>query len=507
MGKSAAVARRIKKRSKASATLAMSDAVLASLAPDKIVEARARPAALARSGSVLPSLRLDNQFSRIGGSVTPLQLSAIIREADSGENYRLIDLMNESRQKDCHLQSLLGTREAALCGLRWTMVPASREEEDMKRARVTELALKGAAGNPAEPQDSRGFADVIGHLAGGAYYGYAVSETEWAMKELEGAGLMAPLGFRNHSARRFKFSDKSGKLGWYDTGAPIGAEPIEVQKRWPQKFLQHQPRINGDIPAREGLGRVLVWAAIFRNWSISDWLRLAELAWKPWRIGKFSPDASNEEIDGLTAALDLLTTQGVGVFSDRADISVEWPLRGRGGKPEHESLADWLGSEMSKGVLGQTLTVEAGERGARSLGEVHDRVRKDIREIDAITCAVTINRDLVVPMNTMNYGTSRPPPVFMFVTDDAIDRGAFGRFLDACVRAGLKIPMKWARDKAGIPEPQTDDELLMGRSFMEAEAGLILSNVLQFGGQEFGQKEEPANDDDAAAEEDEDDAA
>ena len=317
--------------------------------------------------------------------------------------------------------------------------------------------------------------------------------------------MLVPVGFRNHSARRFRFSQATGALGYWDANAPKSLEPLDVHKRWPLKFIQHQPRVNGDIPAREGLGRVLVWASIFRTWSISDWLRLAELAWKPWRMGKYKPDANDEEIDGLIAALDTLTSSGVGVFSDRAEINVEWPERGRGGKPEHEALADWLGAEMSKATLGQTLTVEQGERGARSLGEVHDRVRKDIRELDAISLAVTINRDLVIPMHTMNFGSEGEPPVFLFITDDAIDRGAFGRMLDAMVRAGVKIPQKWARDKAGIPEPQTDDELLMGRAYMEAEAGLILTNVQEFDGVSYAQVEQSEDDDDDDDDEDGDD--
>jgi hypothetical protein len=59
---------------------------------------------LVRAGSRLPTLALNNQFSRIGGAITPLQVSAIIQEADDGTTYRLVDLMNECRQKDCHLQ-------------------------------------------------------------------------------------------------------------------------------------------------------------------------------------------------------------------------------------------------------------------------------------------------------------------------------------------------------------------------------------------------------------------
>ncbi len=486
-----ATSKRLRKRLKKSHALTVPGPVLSEM----VVEKREAPQPKTTAKSVLPVLGINNRSSRIGGAVTPQQVSAILLQADTGYTHRLVDLLNEARQKDCHLQSLLGTREAALTGLRWTVEPASRDEEDMRRARAAEQALRTATGTNA--QESRSFIDMVSHLTGGVYFGYSVSETEWGLRDFEGSKLLQPIGFRNHGPRRFRFSESTGQLGWWDSQQPSTQEPVELQRAFPFKFLQHQPRINGDIPSREGLGRVLVWASIFRTWTISDWLRLAELAWKPWRMGRYKPDASTGEINGLISALELLTTAGVGVFSDRAEISVEWPERGRGGKPEHESLADWLGSEMSKATLGQTLTTDSGERGARSLGEVHDRVRKDIRELDAIGMSVTINRDLVIPMNAMNHGTDRPPPVFMFITDDVIDRAAFGRFLDAAVRAGMKIPMEWARDKSGIPTPQTGDEILMGRAFMEAEAGLILNTVSEFDGVQYNEPAEPADSGDA----------
>ena len=61
------------------------------------------------------------QHTRIGGSLTPEDVSNILRTADTGYMWRLADLANESRQKDCHLQSILGTREMAIAG----MVPVS----------------------------------------------------------------------------------------------------------------------------------------------------------------------------------------------------------------------------------------------------------------------------------------------------------------------------------------------------------------------------------------------
>lgn len=446
-----------------------------------------RPPAVVRRSPAIPPLPIYEQFTRIGGGLTPLAVSSIIREADTGDICRLVDLANEARQKDCHLQSLLGTRETALIGLRWSVEPATPDNErDKEVADFVKEVIKNACGTG---QESRSFVDLIGHLSGAVFYGYSSSEIEWQRS----GGKLTIKGFRNVSHRRFNYRQSDGRLVYRDSfmGPNSG---IELQEAYPDLFIQHQPRITGDVMAREGLIRVLMWAALFRNWALTDWLRLAELAWKPWRIGKYKPDASTEDINDLYDALEGLTSNGVGVFSDRADVNVEWPERGRGGKPEHAELAEWLGAEMSKCVLGQTLTVEQGERGARSLGEVHDRVRLDIRELDAISVAQTIMRDVIAPLVRLNFGTDTALPLFFFVTDDTVDIGALSRAVEGLVRAGCEIPQPWVRDKFGAPDPQPGDKLCLGKEVLQAEMGDYIPTNVQFQGEVPGAQDDSTDD-------------
>ncbi|WP_411670439.1 DUF935 family protein [Escherichia coli] len=46
-------------------------------------------------------------------------------------------------------------------------------------------------------------------------------------------------------------------------------------------------------------------------------------------------------------------------------------------------------------MLGGTLTTEAGDKGAALTGEVHNEVRREIRDSDLRQLAATLNRDLV----------------------------------------------------------------------------------------------------------------
>lgn len=403
--------------------------------------------------SVLPDLSLWQQVQRIGGSVTPADVSFIIRAADSGDMTRLIDLANEMRQKDGHLQSVLQTRETALCGLNWELVFPGQDPKSTRGKRQRRFVEKVLRTHPD-------FRKLIAHLTGSAYYGYAVAETVWAVQ----GGRQVPARFVCHGARRFGFRDKDGKLIWRDDGANyIG---VDFLAKYPDKFIVSQPRINGDVPCREGLVRVLMWLALFRNWSLSDWLKLAELVYKPWRLGRYKKrgdnPASKEDVANLKAILSGMTSSGTAVHPDTVEVELKFPevngtAQGQGGA--HASLFDTCGREMSKAVLGQTLTTEQGSVGSQALGNVHNQIRKDILESDAAHLAEVITRDVIEPMIRLNFGPTAPVPRFQFVTEGATDLVMLATALEKLAPI-MRIPAEWARDKLGIPVPDEDDEIL-----------------------------------------------
>lgn len=414
-------------------------------------------------GPIIRPLPLSLQIQRIGGNITPAQVSDILREADVGYMWRLVDLANESRQKDCHLQSVLYTRESAVASLDWAVLPArkpGREKplsKDVRIARFIDDALRQTTAPAGLAGDLVGFTDAIAHLNGAVYYGHGVCET---MLTRTPADFIVPVGFSKISPRRFRYSLSTSRLEWWDASGGDAGNGVDLMRTYPGRFIQHQPRINGDVPCREGLVRVLMWAALFRNWDIRDWMSLAELAWKPWRTGAYQKGASQEDIENLETILDAMSSSGVAVYPHTTEVKVEWPKNPPSSGSTHGELAAFMGAEMSKAALGQTLTTEAGSRGARALGEVHDVVRKDIREADAVALAATLRRDLIAPLVRMNFGPTAAIPDFRFLTDDAVDLVSFGQGVKSLTEAGTRIPQAWVRDRAGIPEPREDEECL-----------------------------------------------
>lgn len=406
-----------------------------------------------KRGTVHPTTRIVQplplylQLDRIGGNMTPQQVSTIIRQADNGYMWQLCDLANEARQKDCHLQGILDTHETELSGLEWAILPP--KNPIAKEVKVADFCTKTFDNLDELP-------DLFAHLAGAFYYGYNNAETDYATD----GKYLVPTGFDHIAPRRFVFELTQGRLQQWDQSG--GAKPypgIDLMTEFPGKFIQFQPRVNGDVPSREGLVRVLMWAALFRNWDQRDWLSLAELAWKPWRTGEYAKGASDDDIRNLTSILENMVSNGVAVYPQGTEVKVEWPKNMGPVTSPHAELFDTLGREMSKAVLGNSMTTEHGKHGTQAAAQTGKEMQVDKRNARAKKIAACIRKQLITPLVRMNFGDDVRIPSFRFATEDEVDLLQFSQAIAAIRGAGLKnISARHVRDKMGLPEVEVVED-------------------------------------------------
>jgi len=403
---------------------------------------------------VVADLALSLQFQRVGGNLTPGQVSSILQSADAGRPFRLVDLFHECRQKEGHVQSIFQTRELAVSGLPFDIIaPEGKKKRDSKyRDRCMKALLACDT-----------FREMCAHLVGeGNAFGYAYSENVWKKDK---DGLLVPSVFKQINCRRFGFRQVDGKLLFDPTtsgnGNAVDALGVDLIEEYPiGKFSTYQPRVNGDTLVREGLSRLIIWLSLFRTFDLRDWLQLAELAWKPWRLGKYAKEASKPDKDNLRKIMQALTTNGVATHPDNTSIELFWPQQAGGKVSNHKELADFLGDEMSKAVLGQTDMVSPGANGSRAATAARNELRKDRRDADAVGLSTAVQKYVIEPFYALNYGPSIEPGRFLFLTEDPLDFLKFAQSIQAFRNAGLKIPSSYVYEKTGIPEGDEGDELL-----------------------------------------------
>lgn len=399
------------------------------------------------------------QHTRIGGSLTPEDVSSILRERDTGYMYRFVDLVSEARAKDCHLESVLETRELAAASMNWAVTPATEKRADKKIADWCTDWLKafGTSIPSTDDDEPRDLRTLIAHLTGsGNLFGYAVAETIF---EKDGA-YVVPVGCNPLHPRRFVYRLGDGRLCHWDMFGNIPYPGTDLAAEYPGRFVVHRPRLNGDTSAREGYGATLMWAALFRNWSIADWLKLAEIAWKPWRIGYYEKGSQREDIAALQNAMQTLTTNGVAWLPKTVEFDVAWAKqRGSG---SHGELAAFLAAEMSKCVLGATLAVEQGRVGSQALGKVHDEMKEDRRDADGWAAASSIRRMMIAPAVRLNFGRDAKIPGFALVPPRSVDIVQFSMAVKNFSDAGLVMDAVEIRELATLKNPEDGAETIGG---------------------------------------------
>ncbi|MCP4104076.1 MAG: DUF935 family protein, partial [Desulfobacteraceae bacterium] len=162
-------------------------------------------------------------------------------------------------------------------------------------------------------------------------------------------------------------------------------EPVQGIDLPPYKFIYHRYKARSGDDMRAGILRPVSWMFVFKNYSVKDWVAFAEIYGQPLRFGKYDPGVSEEGKDALVLAVQSIGTDAAGVISKKTEIEFKDTVARNSTENIYSGLADFCDRQVSKAILGQTLTSESGDKGSGSyaLGNVHDRVRFDLKSSDA----------------------------------------------------------------------------------------------------------------------------
>ncbi len=127
-------------------------------------------------------------------------------------------------------------------------------------------------------------------------------------------------------------------------------------------------------------------------------------------------------------------------------------------------MANFCNREMSKAVLGQTLTTDTqGSTGTYAAGKIQAEVRQDILEADKKGCEGTIRLQVLRPLVGFNFGWDKAIPKFALLIQDSPDLKTDSEMvknLASVPGAAKRIPAVWINEHFGIPEPQEGEETL-----------------------------------------------
>ncbi len=334
----------------------------------------------------IASLRSDPAIPLYQDALTPSDETLKMRGGSKGH------AIYDEIKRDPHAFAILQKRKLEVTSREWSVEPASESGPDKTAAEEVERQLKAI-----------NFDQLTGGLMGAVLKGFAVAEILWERVD----GVWTAAAVKVKKQRRFRFNIE-GELRLLTRENMNDGIPVRDRK-----FIIHRHSIDDDDddPYGVGLGSVLFWPAWFKRQALSHWLRGTEKHATPTTVATYQGAYDKKRSDELGAALQSMANDTALIIPENVTVALLEATKGGGGNL-FESLNRYLDELMSEAVLGETLTTNSGERGARSLGEIHNEIRIAIAKADSDLLSQTLKGSLVKWIVELNFPSAGIPDVW-----------------------------------------------------------------------------------------------
>ena len=294
---------------------------------------------------------------------------------------------------DPHVFACVQSRKAGVLSLEWAINRGSEEKNEV--AEEIEKIL-----------NEIDIHKLISDILNATQFGFQPLEIMWKRDK---SGHVMPARVVAKPSEWFCFDDDNNlkfrtKENYYGIELPD------------KKFLlvQNNPTYNNPYGERT-LSRVF-WNVTFKKGGMKFWVVFTEKYGMPHLIGKHPRGASKAETDSLADMLEEMVQDAIAVIPD--DSSVEIQEASKSSSAEiYEKLIDKMNSEISKAILGQTLTTEIGSSGSYAAANTHMQVRQDIIDSDKKLVETAINQ-LITWICEFNYPNIDVPVFELYAPED-----------------------------------------------------------------------------------------
>lgn len=186
---------------------------------------------------------------------------------------------------------------------------------------------------------------------------------------------------------------------------------------------------------------------IYKRGGFGDWAQYCELFGMPFRVAKYDGYDEKTRTD-LESALKAAGSAAYIVIPKEADLNFI-QNNTQGSAILYDMLVDSCNKEMSKLILGQTMTTEAS--GAYAQAKVHQEVEQEIHFADKLFVKNVLN-DKLVPLLRI-HGFKVGNGKFLFHENENIDKKTRLE-MDLKLAEKIKIDDSYFYETYNIPQPQ-----------------------------------------------------
>lgn len=389
--------------------------------------------------------------------LNPLRLASILRDADAGDPLRYLELAETIEERDPHYLGVLGTRRRSVSQIEISVEAASDTPADVRIADMIRDWLR----RDELTEEIFDILDCIGK-------GYSFTEIIWDTSE--GQWMPTRLEWRDPRWFRFERENLATPLIVGDQGSE---DPLPAFK-----FIFASIKAKSGLSLRSGLSRAAAWAWMFKAFTQRDWAIFTQTYGQPLRLGKYGPNATEDEKKTLFRAVSNIAGDCAAIIPE--GMAIEFVETSSVGQTAdlYEKRADWLDRQISKAVLGQTATTDAVIGGLGS-GREHRQVQEDIERADARALSAILNRDLIRPWVDLEFGPQKRYPRIMIARPEQEDLKGLVDAVARLVPLGLRVEASEMRDRLGLSDPDGGAELLAATGHLSGAPPVNLPPALQ----------------------------
>ena len=300
----------------------------------------------------------------------------------------------EKLMSDAHLGSVVQSRKAGTLSREWKIEKAGGSTRFHKL--ITAIFEKLDVSR------------IIAEILDAPLFGYKPLEILWKRAD----GVFLPADVLGKPPEWFSFSPTNELLFRSKTDT-IGTAVPE------RKFLlpRHDPTYDNPY-GRKLLSRCF-WPVTFKKAGFSFWMVFLEKYGMPFTVGRYPRGTQPEQVDELVTMLERMTKDAVAAVPEGNQVELI-QAGSSSGKVSYGDMLHFANGEISKAILGQTLTTEINEVGSYSAAQTHFAVRKEIIEEDQRLVQQALN-ELINHVAVIN-GFEKPLPEFVLIEEEELQK-------------------------------------------------------------------------------------
>ncbi|ECG5643226.1 DUF935 family protein [Salmonella enterica subsp. enterica serovar Poona] len=291
---------------------------------------------------------------------------------------------------DDEVKSAFTQRQDAVISREIKVVPGGERPVDVAAADAMQLQV-----------DALGFDRITRLMHYGVFYGYAVAELIYGIRD----GLLWIEEVKVRDRRRFRFTPK-GELRLLTPGNTLAGEPCPAPYFW--SFATGAD--HDDEPYGLGLAHWLYWPVFFKRNGVKFWLIFLDKYGMPTPVGKYPAGASEEQKRKLLEALRSLATDTGVIFPE--GVGVELLDVTRSGTADYTALYNAMNEAIRRVTVGQISSSGGTSKGIGGDESLQEAILTSIAKSDADVICESWNRGPGTWFTEFNFPGAAVPQVY-----------------------------------------------------------------------------------------------